>query len=174
MVLTAQNHKRALESTGFEVISTGGGFYAWHRRFPGGHSILVTNIEDGHEFDSDAAHAVVCSYDQDHQQVGEAWEGPLSDAAGEIELQLRATLLRSLPGMDKTQIVMAARDAAARSIQNALGVTTGDTAGLFFTGAESRAINSVLTKYLDFELATITASIPDTEDVSSGQRPTSR
>jgi len=41
---------------------------------------------------------------------------------------------------------------ACRHIQDALGVQTGDTAGLFFTGEREDIILDILTKYIDTEL----------------------
>jgi len=41
---------------------------------------------------------------------------------------------------------------ACRHIQDALGVTTGDTAGLYFTGDREEIILDILTRYIDTEL----------------------
>jgi hypothetical protein len=41
---------------------------------------------------------------------------------------------------------------ACRHIQDALGVQTGDTAGMFFTGAREEIILDFLTAYIDTEL----------------------
>jgi len=41
---------------------------------------------------------------------------------------------------------------ACRHIQDALGVTTGDTAGMFFTGAREEIILDFLTAYIETEL----------------------
>ena len=41
---------------------------------------------------------------------------------------------------------------ACRHIQDALGVTTGDTAGMFFTGDREDIILDILTRYIDTEL----------------------
>jgi len=40
---------------------------------------------------------------------------------------------------------------ACRHIQDALGVQTGDTAGMFFTGAREEIILDFLTAYIDTE-----------------------
>jgi len=41
---------------------------------------------------------------------------------------------------------------ACRHIQDALGIKSGDTAGLFFTGAREEIILDFLTAYIDTEL----------------------
>ena len=41
---------------------------------------------------------------------------------------------------------------ACRHIQDALGVTTGDTEGMFFTGDREDIILDILTRYIDTEL----------------------
>jgi hypothetical protein len=41
---------------------------------------------------------------------------------------------------------------ACRHIQDALGVQTGDTAGLFFTGDREDIILDILTRYIDTEI----------------------
>ena len=41
---------------------------------------------------------------------------------------------------------------ACRHIQDALDVTTGDTAGLYFTGDREDIILDILTRYIDTEL----------------------
>jgi hypothetical protein len=41
---------------------------------------------------------------------------------------------------------------ACRHIQDALGVTTGDTAGLFFTGDREDIVIDIFTRYIDIEL----------------------
>jgi hypothetical protein len=41
---------------------------------------------------------------------------------------------------------------ACRHIQDALGVESGDTAGLFFTGDREDIILDILTRYIDTEL----------------------
>jgi len=41
---------------------------------------------------------------------------------------------------------------ACRHIQDALGIQSGDTAGLFFTGEREDIILDILTRYIDTEL----------------------
>jgi hypothetical protein len=41
---------------------------------------------------------------------------------------------------------------ACRHIQDVLGVTTGDTAGLFFCGQQEDEIHQILCQYIDIEL----------------------
>ena len=41
---------------------------------------------------------------------------------------------------------------ACRHIQDALGVKTGDTAGLFFCGEKEDEIHEILCRYIDTEL----------------------
>jgi len=41
---------------------------------------------------------------------------------------------------------------ACRHIQDALGIQSGDTAGLFFTGAREEVVLDILTAYIDTEL----------------------
>lgn len=41
---------------------------------------------------------------------------------------------------------------ACRHIQDALGVTTGDTAGLFFCGQQEDEIHEIFCRYIDVEL----------------------
>ena len=57
--------------------------------------------------------------------------------------------------MNKQQIQTLSENAlheACRHIQDALGVTTGDTAGLYFTGDREEIILDILTRYIDTEL----------------------
>ena len=57
--------------------------------------------------------------------------------------------------MNKQQIQTLAENAlheACRHIQDALGVQTGDTAGLYFTGDREDIILDILTQYIDTEL----------------------
>ena len=56
--------------------------------------------------------------------------------------------------MNKQQIQNLAENAlheACRHIQDALGVQTGDTAGLFFTGEREDIILDIFTRYIDTE-----------------------
>ena len=48
---------------------------------------------------------------------------------------------------------------ACRHIQDALGVTTGDTAGLFFCGQQEYEIHEILCRYIDIELMFKTSEI---------------
>jgi hypothetical protein len=41
---------------------------------------------------------------------------------------------------------------ACRHIQDALGIQSGDTAGLFFTGAREEVVLDIFTAYIDTEL----------------------
>ena len=41
---------------------------------------------------------------------------------------------------------------ACRHIQDALGVQSGDTAGLFFTGNREEIVSDIFTRYIDTEL----------------------
>jgi hypothetical protein len=57
--------------------------------------------------------------------------------------------------MNKQDIQNLAENAlheACRHIQDALGVTSGDTAGLFFTGAREEVVLDIFTAYIDTEL----------------------
>ena len=57
--------------------------------------------------------------------------------------------------MNKQEIQELAENAlheACRHIQDALGVTTGDTAGLFFCGENEAAIHEIFSKYIQVEL----------------------
>ena len=57
--------------------------------------------------------------------------------------------------MNKQDIQELAENAlheACRHIQDALGVTTGDTAGLFFCGQQEDEIHAILCRYIDVEL----------------------
>ena len=57
--------------------------------------------------------------------------------------------------MTKQEIQELAENAlheACRHIQDALGVTTGDTAGLFFCGENEVAIYEIFSKYIQVEL----------------------
>jgi len=57
--------------------------------------------------------------------------------------------------MTKQEIQELAENAlheACRHIQDALGVTTGDTAGLFFCGENEAAIYEIFSKYIQVEL----------------------
>ena len=57
--------------------------------------------------------------------------------------------------MNKQDIQTLAENAlheACRHIQDALGVKTGDTAGLYFTGDREDIILDILTRYIDTEL----------------------
>ena len=57
--------------------------------------------------------------------------------------------------MTKQEIQELAENAlheACRHIQDVLGVTTGDTAGLFFCGQQEDEIHAILCRYIDVEL----------------------
>lgn len=57
--------------------------------------------------------------------------------------------------MNKKDIQTLAENAlheACRHIQDALGVESGDTAGLFFTGDREEIVLDILTAYIDTEL----------------------
>ena len=57
--------------------------------------------------------------------------------------------------MNKDQIQNLAENAlheACRHIQDALGIQSGDTAGLYFTGDREEIILDILTRYIDTEL----------------------
>jgi hypothetical protein len=57
--------------------------------------------------------------------------------------------------MNKEQIQTLAENAlheACRHIQDALGVTTGDTAGLFFTGNRQDIIETIFQDYIRTEI----------------------
>lgn len=57
--------------------------------------------------------------------------------------------------MTKQEIQELAENAlheACRHIQDALGVTTGDTAGMFFCGQQEDEIHAILCRYIDVEL----------------------
>lgn len=57
--------------------------------------------------------------------------------------------------MNKQEIQELAENAlheACRNIQDALGVKTGDTAGLFFCGENEAAIYEIFSKYIQVEL----------------------
>lgn len=50
------------------------------------------------------------------------------------------------------QMAENALNAAALSIQDELGVETGDAAGIFFSGEHEKAIKKILIDYINFEL----------------------
>lgn len=54
--------------------------------------------------------------------------------------------------MDTAQLARDALDAAARHIQDALGVETGDLAGLFFIGDKEEAMLAILEDYIKSEI----------------------
>ncbi len=151
--ITAAGHERVLQWNGFEVISTGGGCTAWSRMFPSGHHVMVTNEDIGHTFESDNDRAIVCAYDADSQQIGEAWEGPLSAAHVAISIKSMVAMKAGLAVTNKQAVVDEALDAAARVIQDALGVKTGDTAGAFFSGEEGEKVLESLSRYFDLEVS---------------------
>lgn len=150
--LTAKNHAGWLRRKGFELQSTGGGFVAWQRAFPSGRSVLVTNLQQNDEFTSDDEQTIVCAYDQDFQPMGEGWEGPLNEAAAAVEEFSGIALTDGLKATDTDALVKSALNAAARDIQDALGVTAGDDAGVFFTGQNDEQIRGVLRKYVEFQV----------------------
>ena len=53
---------------------------------------------------------------------------------------------------DKTELAYEALNEAVLHIQNSLGVTTGDLAGLFFAGAAERDICAIFKSYIEAEL----------------------
>lgn len=55
--------------------------------------------------------------------------------------------------MDTAQLARDALDAAARHIQDALGVETGDLAGLYFMGEKEQAMLAILEDYIKAEIS---------------------
>lgn len=152
---TPSRNSEAMQQAGYENISTGGGYFAWYKPFPSGRHVWVTRNELKHDPNEDLC--VVCAYDHNHQQLGEPWEGPLSQAANAMSQAESTALEDGLKAFDKTACLDAAIDAAAKAIQDALGVKTGDEAGIFFTGENDEAIKAVLGRYIDFQIAFLKA-----------------
>ena len=53
---------------------------------------------------------------------------------------------------EKTELAFEALNEAVLHIQNHLGVTTGDLAGLFFSGSAERDICAIFKSYIEAEL----------------------
>jgi len=51
-----------------------------------------------------------------------------------------------------SRLASEALDVACRHIQDIIGVETGDLAGMYFTGENSRVLDLVLTRYIVLEL----------------------
>lgn len=151
--LTAENYSRALQHQGYQVSSTGGGFTAWYKAMPAGHHVMLTNANDGHLFDSDTAGAIVCCYDEDHQAIGEPWEGPLSEAHSALKEKTTEALRAGLNVLNAEELIKQSLNIAVRHMQDALGVKTGDIAGVFFSGANDQAVRDIFRQYVMLEIA---------------------
>lgn len=172
--MSAASYESDLRWNGFEVISTGGGFTAWCRTLPGGHYVLVTNANDGHTFQSDSDVTIVAAYDGDSQQIGKEWEGPLIKAHYAIAMQSWNARDKALATIDKEAIIENALNAAVKTIQDALGVKTGDTAGVFFSGAIDAQVRLPLREYMNLELDLMDANFESAAESTSNNRQTPR
>lgn len=172
--VTAENYERVLRRNGFELISTGGGSTAWMRSLPAGRHLLITNEQDKHIFQHDSDKAVLVSYDGDHRMVGEEWHGDLSRLGLAISLKAREAFSEAVLKLDKESVIDDAINVAVKTIQDALGVKTGDTAGLFFSGDAYEKIRGPLKQYLnlELELAKPDFEVPEDREEGARQRPT--
>lgn len=153
--LNAQNHATVLARAGFEIISTGGGCTAWCRTFPNGRYVLLTDEDIGTTFKTDTDSAVVGVYDAESQPIGECWEGSLSNAGSALRDACARALADGLRTLNQEEVVDEAINALALSIQKALGVKTGDNAGLFFTGQNDQTVRALLRQYIQYEISSI-------------------
>lgn len=151
--LTAANYTQALQQQGYQISSTGGGFTAWYKAMPAGHHVMLTNANDGHLFDSDTAGAVVCCYDEDHREIGGAWEGPLSEAHSALRAKTTEALDSGLKTFNAEEVIEQSLSIAVRHMQDSLGVKTGDTAGVFFSGVNDQTIRDIFRQYIKLEIS---------------------
>jgi hypothetical protein len=172
--VTAENYQRVLRWNGFELISTGGGSSAWRRPFPAGRYLLITNEQDKHTFHSDEDMAVLVAYNGDDRLIGDEWHGPLARLGLAISLRGREAFSDAVLSLNKNAVIEEAINTAVKTIQDALGVTTGDTAGMFFTGEMDQALRVPLRKYMDLELQLFSPDFEAKEEPSEAVSPRPR
>lgn len=59
--------------------------------------------------------------------------------------------LNKIPAEHRARIIAEALDAAVFSIQQELGVKSGDVAAQFFSGPKEAEFNRIMSSYIDFE-----------------------
>jgi len=58
-----------------------------------------------------------------------------------------------MTGEDVSNLADQALNEACRHIQDVIGIQTGDVAGIYFSGDNKKAIEAVLTRYINLELS---------------------
>lgn len=157
--LTAANFEASMRHNGFAVIDTGGGCTAWCRQFPTGRYVLVTNEDTSHTIETDCDRVVVGAYGGDNDPItGGVDSVSLDEAAETIVTACQLAIENGMKATDTNMIVEDAINAAAKSIQDALGVQSGDTAGIFFTGNNHESIDKLLREYATLEISLLPPS----------------
>jgi hypothetical protein len=170
--LTPANYEQSFKQNGFEVISTGGGCTAWSKRLPAGRYLMVTDYDGmGHTFDDPQERILVGAYAPDSDPIGSVWHGPLAWAQVGIVEMTAAAIEDGLKALNQAGLVEEAINAAVKTIQNGLGVTHGDTAGIFFSGGEPhQKIKAALDEYVMTELKLLTPDFEVMDPPAQAQR----
>lgn len=157
--LTAANFETSMRYNGFKVIDTGGGCTAWCRQFPAGRYVLVTNEDTSHTIDTDSERVVVGAYGgSDDPIAGGVDSVSLDEVAETIAAACQLAIENGMKANHTNMIVENAINIAAKSIQDALGVQSGDTAGIFFTGDNYELIEKLLREYTTLEISLLAPS----------------
>lgn len=157
-MINANNYSEILTGRGFEIIGTGGGCTGWAKTFPAGHYVLITNGNLGHDLGETIPGEMgicVCAYDADSQALPDHlhyWEGDFSGLDSAINEMCDIAKSFGVQALDIEQTLANALDSAVLTIQKALGVRTGDFAGIYFSGNIGDDIKTTLRHYLRSEL----------------------
>lgn len=157
-MINAQNYSEILTGRGFEIIGTGGGCTGWAKTYPSGHYVLITNGNLGHDLAETIPgypSIVVCAYDNESQALPDDlhyWEGDFSGLDSAINEMCDIAKSFGVQALDIEQTLENALDSAVLTIQKALGVRTGDFAGIYFSGDIGDDFKTMMRQYLRSEL----------------------
>lgn len=125
---------QTLAGAGFGVEHTGGGCLAWERRGADGGYVYITDDDSGLGVDGLATAWYVCQYDHEGEDQRSASFGTVAEALAQANEWLPLTDLDR--AVQKAAAVSNLDDAAVL-VQDAMGVTDGGLAALYFSGKEA-------------------------------------
>jgi hypothetical protein len=75
--INAKNYAEVLAAMGFRIFGTGGGCTAWHKEYPNGNYVLITDGDLGHELDPSMFEIEVAAYNPESEMLGNEafWSG---------------------------------------------------------------------------------------------------
>lgn len=144
--------QQKLIGMGFSAVDLGGGDHAMIKDYPSGCSVWVFDSMGGINFETHEGRALVCAH-KGGEPIEEEMQTTLQELEAAVEKSSVVAYQAGVADLDADELVYEALNAAALTIQKGLGIRTGDFASLFFSGANSDAISSVLKSYLRSELA---------------------